>query len=36
MISAEEATELFKPVTLAELKDILLHFKKERSPGPDG
>jgi hypothetical protein len=36
MITAEEATELSKPVTLAELKDILHHFKKERSPGPDG
>lgn len=24
------------PVTLDEIKDILLHFKKERSPGPDG
>jgi hypothetical protein len=35
-ISSEAATELYKPVTLSELKDILIHFKKERSPGPDG
>jgi hypothetical protein len=36
IISEEEAADLYKPVTLSELKDILLHFKKERSPGPDG
>jgi hypothetical protein len=36
IISAEEDTELYKPVTLSELKGILHHFKKERSPGPDG
>jgi hypothetical protein len=35
-ISDEAAAELFKPVTLTEIKDILLLFKKERSPGPDG
>jgi hypothetical protein len=35
-ISAEAATELYNPVTLSEIKDILIHFKKERSPGPDG
>jgi hypothetical protein len=35
-ISTAEASELFEPVTLAELKDILIHFKRERSPGPDG
>jgi hypothetical protein len=31
-----EATDLFNPVTLQELKEVLDHFKKERSPGPDG
>jgi len=36
IISAEEDTELYKPVTLSELKGILHHFKKERSPGPNG
>jgi hypothetical protein len=36
IFSAEDVTDLFKPVTLSEIKDILLHFKKERSPGPDG
>jgi hypothetical protein len=35
-ISAEDASELYNPVTLSEIKDILIHFKKERSPGPDG
>jgi hypothetical protein len=35
-ITTDEDSELFKPVTLAEIKDILIHFKKERSPGPDG
>jgi hypothetical protein len=35
-ISAVEDNELYKPVSLAEIKDILIHFNKERSPGPDG
>jgi hypothetical protein len=36
LVSATEATDLFNPVTLIELKNILFLFKKERSPGPDG
>jgi hypothetical protein len=36
MVTEEEADDLYRPVTLLELKDILNHFKKERSPGPDG
>jgi ribonuclease HI len=36
MVSEMEAAELFRPVTLLELKYILTLFKKERSPGPDG
>jgi hypothetical protein len=36
MVTEEEAVDLYKPVTLLELKGILDHFKKERSPGPDG
>jgi hypothetical protein len=36
LVSGAEAEDLFKPVTLAEIKDILSHFKTERSPGPDG
>lgn len=36
MITAEDAAELYKPVSLAELKNILQHFKKERSLGLDG
>jgi hypothetical protein len=35
-VSAVEAAELYKPVSLSELKNILLHFNSERSPGPDG
>jgi hypothetical protein len=35
-VSEVEAAELFKPVTLSEIKNILIHFKSERSPGPDG
>lgn len=35
-VSATEAVDLYKPVTLAELKQILDKFKSERSPGPDG
>jgi hypothetical protein len=36
MVTEEEAVDLYKPVTLLELKAVLEHFKKERSPGPDG
>jgi hypothetical protein len=36
IVSADEAADLYKPVTLSELKDILLHFKTEKSTGPDG
>jgi hypothetical protein len=36
MVSDEDVGSLFNPVTLEELKDVLLHFKKEKSPGPDG
>jgi hypothetical protein len=35
-VSTAEAAELYKPVTLSELKQILDKFKLERSPGPDG
>jgi len=35
-VSATEADDLHKPVSLSELKQILLNFKSERSPGPDG
>jgi hypothetical protein len=35
-VSAVEAADLYKPVTLAEIKQILVNFKSERSPGPDG
>jgi hypothetical protein len=34
--TAEEVSDLYSPVTLSEIKDILIHFKRERSPGPDG
>jgi len=36
MLSAVEADDLFKPVTLSELKTTLSLLKKEKSPGPDG
>jgi hypothetical protein len=36
LVTDIEAADLYKPVSLPELKHILLHFKKERSPGPDG
>jgi hypothetical protein len=36
MIDDEEARLLFRPVTMEELKLVLFHFKKEKSPGPDG
>jgi hypothetical protein len=32
MVTEEEVVDLYKPVTLLELKGILDHFKKERSP----
>jgi hypothetical protein len=35
-VSDVEAAALFKPVTLSEIKNILIHFNLERSPGPDG
>jgi hypothetical protein len=31
-----EARDLFVSVTVMELKSILSHFKKDKSPGPDG
>ena len=36
LVTDIEAADLFKPVTLPEIQHILLLFKKERSPGPDG
>jgi hypothetical protein len=36
MVTEEEAPGLYKLVTFLELKAILEHFKKERSPGHDG
>jgi len=36
MVTEEEAVDLYKPVTLLELKGILDQFKKKRSPGPNG
>lgn len=36
LVAEDEAEALYKPVTLAEIKDILSHFKTERSPGPEG
>jgi hypothetical protein len=35
-VSAVEAADLYKPVTLSEIKQILVQFNSERSPGPDG
>jgi hypothetical protein len=32
LVTATEATDLYKPVTLLELKNILFLLKKERSP----
>jgi hypothetical protein len=36
LINEEEASDLYKPVTLEELKMVLSLFKKDKSPGPDG
>jgi len=36
MVSEEESNKFCKPVTLEELKQILFHFKKEKSPRLDG
>jgi hypothetical protein len=36
MINEEEANTMIHPVTLEELKEVLLLFKKEKSLGPDG
>jgi hypothetical protein len=36
MLSVEESCVLYNPVTMEELKDVLFHFKKDKSPGPDG
>jgi hypothetical protein len=36
MMTEEEANYLYQPVTLEEVKEVLLLFKKEKSPGPDG
>ena len=36
MKNDEESRSMFIPIILEELKDVLFHFKKEKSPGPDG
>jgi len=36
MLNDEESSSLFILVTLEELKVVFFHFKKEKSPGPDG
>lgn len=36
MVSTSEAVDLFNHVSLQGLKEVLVHFKKERSLGPDG
>jgi hypothetical protein len=36
MVDVEESRALYSPVTIEELKSVLFHFKKEKSPGPDG
>jgi hypothetical protein len=36
MVGEEEAVTLYNPVTMAELKLVLFHCKKEKSLGPDG
>jgi hypothetical protein len=35
-VNEEESLSLYSPVTLKELKDVIFHCKKEKSPGPDG
>jgi hypothetical protein len=35
MVSDEDVVSLFNLATLKELKDVLLHFKNEKSPSPD-
>jgi hypothetical protein len=35
MLNVDESCTLFNPVTLEELKAVLFHFKKDKSPGPD-
>jgi hypothetical protein len=32
----EETNNLYAPVTLDEVKDVLSLFKRDKSPGPDG
>jgi len=36
MVTSDEADALYKPVTIAEIKDIIFHFNTERSLGPNG
>jgi hypothetical protein len=36
MVNEEDSRSLYRPVTIEELKSVLFHFKKEKSPGPDG
>jgi hypothetical protein len=36
MLDEEESCSMYEPVTLEELLEVLSHFKKEKSPGPDG
>jgi len=36
MIDEEDSISLFSFITMDELKDVLFHFKKEKSPRPDG
>jgi hypothetical protein len=36
MVNDEEASSLYDPVTLEEIKDVLTLFKRDKSPGPDG
>ena len=36
MVTEEEADSLFSPVTLEEIKSVLVKFNRDQSPGPDG
>jgi hypothetical protein len=36
MVNDDEASSLYDPVNLEEIKDVLTLFKKDKSPGPDG